>query len=100
MTDKIAEVALALAHKRMPFTVAYSNLSATDTEMLREEAKAAIEAMREPTDEMIAAAAGPLPMEVVSDHRNPETGLGPYTISVGHPAPVWRAMIDKALEGK
>ena len=56
MTDKIAEVALALAHKKMPFTVAYSNLSATDTEMLREEAKAAIEAYRDPTDEMIQAA--------------------------------------------
>ena len=48
---------------------------------------------RKPTKEMIESARQPLPAEVVKDGRD-ETGRGPYTISLGHPAAFWRAMWD------
>ena len=48
------------------------------------------------TEGMLDAARQPLPAEIVSDERDPETGCGPYTIAVGHPAPPYAAMLAAA----
>ena len=96
MTDMIEKVALALAHKRMPFTVAYANLSATDTKMLREEAKAAIEAYRSSTDDMVLAAAVVLVEAVKLGGLEPDVDDSTDAVVLR----MLQAAADAALEGK